>query len=90
VGQERRRDSRKVPRDRHRAPGEVPLSRAPQQQQAGEAELYQDERGGEIEPTVAIEQQQQQSSATHRRQAEAQDDDMPSAPNDPGRYDRND
>ncbi|KRA80462.1 hypothetical protein [Altererythrobacter sp. Root672] len=88
MSQDRRRESRKVPQDRHRAPGEVPL--APQQQQAGEAELYQDERGGEIEATVAVEQQQQQSSATQRRQAAAQDDDMPSAPNDPGRYDRND
>ncbi|MBO9517579.1 MAG: hypothetical protein J7493_05890 [Porphyrobacter sp.] len=90
MGRDRQRDSRKGPSGRPRAPGEVPQSRAPQQQQAGETELDQDERGGEIEATVAVEQQQQQGSPAQRRQAEAQDDDMPSAPNDPGRYDRND
>ena len=64
MGEYEPRDSRNVTQNQDRAPGEPPRT-GPQeaqtrqpQRQPGETELEQDERGEQVEQTVAVEQQQ--------------------------------
>ncbi len=81
-------DSRNVTQTQNRAPGEPqrtgPRESETRQQQQGGTELEQDERGEQVEQTVAAEQQQH---AEQREEAMERDADEL---DDPSRLDRND
>jgi hypothetical protein len=73
MGEYEPRDSRNVTQSAHRAPGEPKRTgpregetRQPPKQPRGEetqqGELTEDERGDDVEATVAVEQQQEQSA----------------------------
>jgi hypothetical protein len=87
MGEYEPNDSRTVTRTQNRAPGEPPRTgpqeAATRQQQQGGTELDQDERGEQVEQTVAAEQQQ----AEQREEAMERDADEL---DDPSRLDRND
>ena len=90
MGEYEPNDSRDVTQSRHRAPGEPPRTgpqeaetRRQPQQQAGETELEQDERGEDAEQVADAQAEQALRDAAMERDGEELDGEA-------GRLDRND
>jgi hypothetical protein len=82
MGEYEPRDSRNVTQSTHRAPGEPERTgprenqtrqapKQPQGEETQQGELTEDERGEDVEATVAVEQQQEQSQPPTGRVGEA-------------------
>jgi hypothetical protein len=92
MGEYEPNDSRNVTLKQNRAPGEPPRTGPREgetrQQQAGETELEQDERGEEAEQTADPQAEQALGNRTGREAAIGQDANEPDE--EAGRFDRND